>query len=502
MTTALVALALAFVPQAPGPVQAPDFASAAAGAEAALAESLAALARLREEIAAEQLPLARRLNEREAELTRLRAEFQETARTLDGRTLDLGNLGRELQARREETSYLAGLFGEYVRNFEARLHVAELRRYEAPLAAAKLAAENSALAPGEVFGAEVELLAASLERLHDALGGTRFEGRAVDAAGRVHEGVFVRVGPVALFATPDGRTVGTIEQRLGSLEPSIVAFEDPELAQGAARFVATSGGRFPLDPTLGNAHKVAAVDETLLEHVRKGGPVMWPIFALAAAALIVALTKWVGLALVRRPARRELQALLAAVARGDREGARREAAALRGPAGAMLRAGVEHLDEPRELVEEVMYESVLTTRLSLQRWLPFVAITSSSAPLLGLLGTVTGIMNTFTLMTVFGTGDVKTLSSGISEALITTEYGLYVAIPSLLLYAFLSRKARGIVDHMETSAVAFLNQAARTESRASETNGASAAGSAGATRVHAPAPASEPRARVATVLAE
>jgi biopolymer transport protein ExbB len=95
--------------------------------------------------------------------------------------------------------------------------------------------------------------------------------------------------------------------------------------------------------------------------------------------------------------------------------------------------------------------------------LPFVAICATSAPLLGLLGTVTGIMNTFSLMTVFGTGDPKTLSSGISEALITTEYGLIVAIPSLLLHAFLSRRARRVLDEMEQVAIAFLNQLRKSE---------------------------------------
>jgi len=189
---------------------------------------------------------------------------------------------------------------------------------------------------------------------------------------------------------------------------------------------------------------------------------MLPIFALAAAALLVALVKWVGLVFTRRPAPKRVRALLAAVARRDRQAALDEAAALRGPTGRMLVAGLEHIDQPRSLVEEIMYESVLSTRLRLNRWLPFIAITSSSAPLLGLLGTVTGIMNTFTLMTVFGTGDVKTLSSGISEALITTEFGLYVAIPSLLTYAFLSRKAKSVVDQMEKSAIALVNQLAKT----------------------------------------
>ena len=135
---------------------------------------------------------------------------------------------------------------------------------------------------------------------------------------------------------------------------------------------------------------------------------------------------------------------------------------VRGPLGRMLTTGVEHLEETQELIEEVMYEKVLTTRLRLQSMLPFIAICAASAPLLGLLGTVTGIINTFKLITVFGSGDVKSLSGGISEALITTKFGLIVAIPSLLLHAFLSRKAKGITDQMEKAAVAFINQVMRT----------------------------------------
>jgi biopolymer transport protein ExbB len=70
------------------------------------------------------------------------------------------------------------------------------------------------------------------------------------------------------------------------------------------------------------------------------------------------------------------------------------------------------------------------------------------------------MISTFKLITVFGTGDAKTLSSGISEALVTTEFGLIVAIPSLLLYALLSRKARRFIDGMEKTAVSFLNRIA------------------------------------------
>jgi biopolymer transport protein ExbB len=89
--------------------------------------------------------------------------------------------------------------------------------------------------------------------------------------------------------------------------------------------------------------------------------------------------------------------------------------------------------------------------------LPFIAVTASTEPLLGLLGTVTGIINTFKLITVFGTGDPKLLSSGISEALITTEFGLYFAIPALLIHALLSRKVKTLLGSLEQIAVGFLN---------------------------------------------
>ena len=177
---------------------------------------------------------------------------------------------------------------------------------------------------------------------------------------------------------------------------------------------------------------------------------------LAAAYRLVALFKWIGLAFVPKPSKRKVSALLDAVGRRDTAEAESLVQGMRGPIGRMLSAGVAHLGEPRELIEEVMYETVLTARLKMQRFLPFIAICAASAPLLGLLGTVTGIISTFKLITVFGSGDVKTLSGGISEALITTEFGLIIAIPSLLIHAFLSRKARAIVGRMETAAMAFV----------------------------------------------
>lgn len=442
--------------------EARDFEAASIDVDRSLAAAVAELGALRATVAEEKLPLARRLRELEDQLIARRAGFQDTSRLLDSRTLDLSTLRGAIDARKLETGYLITLLSEYANGYESRLHIAELARHSAAVSAAKLARENTALGEDEVLEAQIALLEASVARLEDCLGGARFEGSAVDTDGLVRRGTFVLVGPAAIFCSQDGAHVGSVEQRLGSLEPALLPFADPSIAAAAKGLAQSGSGSFPLDPTLGNAVKIAATEETLIEHIKKGGPVMWPIFLLAGAALIVVLYKWITIQAMSQSATGRLQPVLSAVGAADRSLAVERARAIRGPIGEMLAAGAEHLGEPRELIEEVMYEKVLATRLRLNRMLPFVAISASSAPLLGLLGTVTGIMNTFTLMTVFGTGDVKTLSSGISEALITTEYGLIVAIPSLLLYSFLSRKSRSIVDGMEKAAVAFLNQVARS----------------------------------------
>ncbi|MGY8690480.1 MAG: MotA/TolQ/ExbB proton channel family protein, partial [Verrucomicrobiales bacterium] len=100
---------------------------------------------------------------------------------------------------------------------------------------------------------------------------------------------------------------------------------------------------------------------------------------------------------------------------------------------------------------------LLTIRPKLERFLPFLAVTAAAAPLMGLLGTVMGMIKTFKLITEFGTGDAKSLSSGISEALVTTELGLVVAIPILIIHGILTRMARGRIGSMEGASMAFLN---------------------------------------------
>ncbi len=448
------------------------FGSAKSDIETQLKESMTELSSLREAIFAEKVPLSKKLAKLEASLSQVRQKYQDTTRDLDGRNIDLSNLRRKIKNKKDQAHYLSNLLADYMRGFEAKLHISELKRFEIDLESAKNALEDDGMEKNRLYLSQIGLVNLSLTRLEGALGGDIFEGTAVDENGVVAQGTFAVLGPIAIFRSHDGSVVGWSDQKLGSLEPSAVPFSNTADSEAAANLLLSKAGEIPLDPTMGNAHKIESTQETFLEHVKKGGTVMYPIFGMASIALLIAIYKWLSFLFLRKPSKKRLNLLLDTVAAGDFPQAVEQAGKLKGPVGRMLAAGTKYLDEPRELIEEVMYESVLTTESKLQSLLPFLAVCAASAPLLGLLGTVTGIINTFKMITVFGSGDVKSLSGGISEALITTKFGLIVAIPSLLLHAFLSRKAKRVVTQMETAGVAFINRVGlgKTSEPATDTN--------------------------------
>lgn len=435
---------------------------------AKLEASLKELSNVRASVAKEKLPMVKGLNALEDEVMEIRLEHQAVARQLDTRNLDLNNLRAEIKTRKGEKSYISNLLGEYTRNFETRLHIAELDQYETVVKDASLAPDNSNLSDEEIFVMQTALVEASIKRLQGVVGGAAFSGTAAGEDGRVKQGDYLLVGPIALFSSTDGAMAGVAEQRLGSLEPTVLPFADPANAELTRATVAAKSGVFPFDPSLGNARKIEETKETFKEHIQKGGIVAYVILGMFVLCVVVAIIKWIQLALVPMPSEKTVRPVLRAMLVNDHAEAAAEIKKLKGPVADMLAIGVDHIDEPKDLVEEVMYEQMLTTRMKVNKFTPVLAICASTAPLMGLLGTVTGIINTFKLITVFGSGDVKTLSGGISEALITTELGLVVAISALVLYAFLSRKAKSITDNMEQIAILFMNRATRSANVAEE----------------------------------
>ena len=433
--------------------------------EEKLSQSLADLSIARKRIADEKLPMSQELSRLEREQLAARKVYDELKRQADSQNLDIGNRRAKVKEKEQAQQYLSSLLTEYVRQFETNLHIAELHQHDEILKRARLAAENNALTPSEVFDAQLALIQGSVGRLEDLVGGAKFTGQAISPDGILREGTFLHFGPAVCFRSDDGKWSGEVEQKLGSMEPAILSYNTPEDSEAAGSLVSTSRGSLPFDASLGNAHKIAETKETVREHILKGGPVMAPILGLAALIALIALVKWIQFSLVRTPTEKQLLQLWPAVAAKDQEQAIRIATTLRGPAGEMLRAGTAHLKGTRELIEESMYEIVIDTRHKLNSALAFIAVGAACAPLLGLLGTVTGIITTFKMITVFGSGDIKMLSSGISEALITTEYGLYVAIPAILAHSFLTRRVKTLMDRMERIAMSFVNEMLDAENK-------------------------------------
>ena len=433
-----------------------EFEQAAQTSKADLDKALAEFAQLQQKIAEQKIPLARQLGELEDLVQSKRREAERAQRLRDNRELDLKGLETEVKARNDEYGYLASLLGEYVRSFETRIHISEVQRYKELVDEAKLVSEDVNLEPADKFTLQIEVVKASLARLQDALGGVRFQGAALVPTGTIEKGDFALFGPVALFASSQGQAAGIAELQMGSSEPTVIPIGETSVAdiQQVSR---TGTGKLPLDPTMGNALKIAAIEEGFVDHLMKGGPVMIPIILLGVTAFLVGVVKYIQISLIHTARPKDLQAILQAINCGDRPTAKSQASSIKGPAGEMLLTAISHADDEKELIEEVLYEKMLHTKPRLERLLPFIALTAACAPLLGLLGTVTGMINTFNLITIFGTGDPKMLSSGISEALITTEYGLKIAIPALLVHALISRKAKGVMASMEQTAVGFIN---------------------------------------------
>jgi biopolymer transport protein ExbB len=144
---------------------------------------------------------------------------------------------------------------------------------------------------------------------------------------------------------------------------------------------------------------------------------------------------------------------------GRIEEASRLCARVRGAAGRVLGAALRNLHLERQKLEDVVSESMLREAPAIERFGSTTLVLAAISPLLGLLGTVTGIIQTFDVITEFGTGDPKLLSHGISVALVTTELGLIVAIPVLLFGTLLSGRARASLQSIETAALAVVNMA-------------------------------------------
>ena len=204
------------------------------------------------------------------------------------------------------------------------------------------------------------------------------------------------------------------------------------------------------------------------ELVRAGGPFMWPIILcsiIAAAIVFERLWTLQERRVLPPDLTRRVWQLVDAGQVSDKVIAALEQ---NSPMGRLLAAGLTHHHRSREVLRERLEDAGRHVVHDLERFLNTLGTIAGVSPLLGLLGTVTGIIKAFNAISVGGMGDPRLLSGGISEALVTTAAGLCVAIPSLICYRYLRGRVDQIVVQMEKDATNFADALeSRAERKAS-----------------------------------
>jgi len=225
------------------------------------------------------------------------------------------------------------------------------------------------------------------------------------------------------------------------------------LRQPEGRYTGTTGDMlsaspgetvdFGVDVTRGGILALLVESPTIQDRIEQGGIVGYCIIALGIIGLIIAVLRWVALTTADRKVKAQLKS---------------ESASTDNPLGRVLAAYESNRGADTETVELKLSEAALKEMPALTKGLLFIKVTSAVAPLMGLLGTVTGMIKTFQVITLYGAGDPKMMAGGISQALMTTVLGLVVAIPMVLLHTVVSGKSRKIVNILQSQSAGLVAQ--------------------------------------------
>ncbi|UCD83751.1 MAG: DUF3450 family protein [Deltaproteobacteria bacterium] len=273
----------------------------------------------------------------------------------------------------------------------------------------------------------------------------------------------LRIGRIAsLFLSSQDDRVGILLKREGTYQWEEGLSETnqrkvKELFKTASRKNPGLLG-IPLDITLGR-RSTAEVEAAhgVSSYLIRGGPVMIPLILVGLAALIMIGERILFLRKNRIETGGLMDRLSGYLQEKRYPEAKRFLEENPGALARVLGRGLSRTDRGRETVQEAIEEAILSELPPLKRFLSAIGIMGSISPLLGLLGTVSGMISTFNVITRFGSGDPKLLSGGISEALITTEVGLAIAIPVLLLHNHLSNRVEEIISKLEEGSAKFIN---------------------------------------------
>jgi len=195
----------------------------------------------------------------------------------------------------------------------------------------------------------------------------------------------------------------------------------------------------------------------MFELIKAGGFLIWPIMLCSIWALAIVVERFLALKRGAVTPPKLVQQVETLATRPDLSSDVVQEVQKRSPLGRILAAGLVNRSQPRIVVKEALEEAGRHVVHELERHLNTLGTIAAVTPLLGLLGTVIGMIKVFAAITAYGVGDPTVLAGGISEALITTAAGLSVGIPSLMFHRYFRGRINELTIDMEQQALRFLD---------------------------------------------
>ncbi|MFT5759633.1 MAG: biopolymer transport protein ExbB [Alteromonadaceae bacterium] len=345
-------------------------------------------------IANERRQLLKQLASQEQQLKTLSVEEQLITRSKDEQNLSVEKLQQRLQTWQQQQNYIEHLFAsiDAVTPVTSVTELSELINEQASI---------STFTP----------ISIALEN------------------GQINSGQLLTIGPAHIYISDD-KTQGGLVSKVGQQWQLALGYNETQLDQLQA-FTQQKNGLLALDTTNNRSVVLSQNKESISDHLQKGGIWVVPILGFALLAFIISVLK--ATSLIRLPALSFMS--------NKNMGVHQKK---------LFDISQQFKNQERD---DLLLDQLTQTKRKIERGLSTIAVTASIAPLLGLLGTVSGMIQTFKLMTLFGAGDANAVSGGISESLVTTELGLIVAIPSLVVHAIMSRRCHHYMAGLESYAV-------------------------------------------------
>ncbi|MEM9839395.1 MAG: MotA/TolQ/ExbB proton channel family protein [Pseudomonadota bacterium] len=374
----------------------------------------------------------RQVAEAEAESDRLAAAFEEN----DNRINELTN---ELQEAQGEFGELFGAARSAAGDFAAQLNDSiisgELPGRSQPLTEI---AQSDTLPSEEQLRYITDVM---FEQIVAQSKVSTFDATVVNAAGEAETATITRIGPFSAFDANGNFFVMKSTQsgaaRLNQLAKNPGTANAVGNARSVSRFTGSGVTAGTIDPSLGQLLGLVIQTPTLEERFHSGGVVGYIIAGILALGSVIGVFRWFALTSVKSAVRGQM---------------RRKSPSKGNPLGRIMMAYESNTNADVETLGLKLEDAVLKELPKLDTGLNLLKVLAAVAPLLGLLGTVVGMIQTFQQITLFGTGDPQIMAGGISLALITTVMGLIAAIPLLLLHAFASGTAKSVASILEEQA--------------------------------------------------